>query len=109
MAGNVSDVTDAAFEQEVLQADKPVLVDFWAPWCGPCKHLTPVVEAVADKLQGRLKVVKLNVDDNIETATAYRVQSIPMLIWFKDGQKVDQAIGYMDESALTSKCEAALR
>ena len=84
-------VTDQDFNQEVLQSDTPVLVDFWAAWCGPCRALEPTVEALAEEFQGKVKVAKLNVDENPEAAARYGVRSIPTLIVFKDGQ-VQEAI-----------------
>lgn len=106
MSEHVSEVTDAGFEAAVLQADKLVMVDFWAPWCGPCRMLGPIVERVAAKLAGTVKVVKLNVDESPETAGNYGIRSIPTLIWFKDGEKVDAVTGFMEEEPLTAKCQA---
>jgi len=108
MAKNVSEITDAQFQGEVLGSDVPVQVDFWAPWCGPCRMLAPVVEKVADALVGKIKVVKMNVDDNPEVAGTYGIHSIPTLIWFKGGQKVEQVVGFSDEATLTAKCEAVV-
>ena len=90
---NVSEITDASFDQEVLRSTVPVLIDFWAPWCGPCRAIAPVVEEIADEYQGRLKVVKMNVDDNVETPSTYGVRGIPNLILFKGGQVADQIVG----------------
>ncbi|HAZ64286.1 MAG TPA: thioredoxin [Armatimonadetes bacterium] len=103
---NVTDVTDAAFEEVVLKSDIPVLVDFWAPWCGPCRMLGPIIEKVADKVAGTVKVVKLNVDDNSATAGEYGILSIPTVMIFKDGQKVEQLVGLTDEATLLSKLDA---
>ncbi len=108
MAGSVAEVTDNSFETDVLQSETPVLVDFWAPWCMPCKLLSPIVDKVATSLGGQLKVVKINVDDNQSTAINYRVQSIPTLIWFKNGEVVDQYVGRLEEDALRSKCLAVI-
>jgi thioredoxin 1 len=90
---NVSEISDATFDQEVLRSDTPVLIDFWAPWCGPCRAIAPVVEEIAAEYQGRLKVVKMNVDDNAQTPTNYGVRGIPNLILFKGGAVADQIIG----------------
>jgi len=95
-----SDVSDSNFDQEVLQASVPVLVDFWAPWCGPCKAIAPVVEELAGEYAGKLKVVKVNVDDNKEAAHKYNVRGIPNLILFKNGQMVDQMIGARSKQEL---------
>ncbi|MBC7999467.1 MAG: thioredoxin [Leptolyngbya sp.] len=98
----VLNVTDATFEQEVLKAEIPVLVDFWAPWCGPCKAIAPVVEDLSKEYEGRLKVVKLNTDENPKTAQAYSIRGIPSLYVFKTGQVVEQVVGAVPKSALSS-------
>ena len=87
---NVVNVTDASFDSEVLKSDKPVLVDFWAPWCGPCIQLSPVIDQIADATVGRAKITKVNVDDNQQLAARYRVNSIPALLVFKGGQFKEQ-------------------
>jgi thioredoxin 1 len=89
----VSEVTDATFEEEVLNSSQPVLVDFWAAWCAPCRMLAPTVEAVAEQFQGRAKVVKLNVDENMESSTRYGIKGIPTLILFKDGKETERVVG----------------
>ena len=103
MAQNVS---DAEFESEVLSADQPVVVDFWAEWCGPCKALGPLVDEVAGEMAGKVKVVKVNIDENPEAPTKYGVRGIPTLIAFKGGQVVDTKVGGMSKSDLTAWVES---
>lgn len=98
----VMNVTDSTFEQEVLKAEIPVLVDFWAPWCGPCKAVAPVVEDLSKEYEGRLKVVKLNTDENPKTAQAYSIRGIPSLYVFKSGQVVEQVVGAVPKSTLST-------
>lgn len=100
MAANILELSDTSFQKEVLQSDQPVLVDFWAPWCGPCRQLAPHVEALATELAGRLKVGKLNVDDNQATAFQYHVQGIPTLLLFKNGTVHEQIVGYVSKDVL---------
>ncbi len=104
----VLDVTDGDFEDEVLKSDLPVVVDFWAPWCGPCRMIAPVTEKLAGEFEGKLKFCKLNVDDNPQTAMRYQVMSIPLLLFFKGGQKVDESLGALPESMIRPKVEALL-
>jgi thioredoxin 1 len=100
--------TDANFEQEVLKSEKPVLVDFWAPWCGPCRAVGPVVEDLAEAYKGRVKVGKINIDDNPKTATAYGVMSIPTLILFNKGDIMDKLIGLSPKDRLEGLIKKAL-
>lgn len=89
----VSEITDQSFEADVLKSDLPVLVDFWAPWCGPCRLIGPIVEELSNEFDGKVKVVKLNTDDNPQTATQYHISGIPSLLLFKEGQVADQLVG----------------
>ena len=93
-------VNDAEFENEVLQSDKPVIVDFWAEWCGPCKQLSPVVDELAEDMKDSVKVVKVNIDEAPEAPTKYGVRGVPTLMIFKDGQVVDTRVGGMPKSQL---------
>ena len=101
MAGlAVVEVNDASFEQEVLQSDQPVLVDFWAAWCGPCKALSPIVDEVASEYSGKLKVMKMDVDRNQATPMRYGIRSIPALLLFKGGKVADQIVGYVPKDTI---------
>jgi len=93
MSEFVAEVNDANFEAEVLKSEQPVLVDFWAAWCAPCRMLTPTVEAVAEKYQGKAKVVKLNVDENIDSSSRYGIKGIPTLILFSKGKEAERVVG----------------
>jgi thioredoxin 1 len=102
------DVTQATFATDVLQSDKPVLVDFWAPWCGPCRMLSPVVEKVAASLGDKIGFVKLNTDENPTLAGQFQVSGIPCLILFKGGQPVDRIVGFVPENTITSMLQKHL-
>jgi thioredoxin 1 len=108
MAGSVAEVTDTNFQAEVIESETPVLVDFWAPWCGPCRMVAPVVEEIANERAGELKVVKLNIDENQQTAIAYEVMSIPTLILFNNGQVAKKVIGAYPKKRLEAELEPAL-
>ncbi|GAA1366182.1 MULTISPECIES: thioredoxin [Brevibacterium] len=103
-----ADVTDANFEAEVLQADKPVLVDFWAPWCGPCRMVSPIVDEIGEENADKLKVVKVNTDENMQTASTYGITSIPALYVFKDGQVAKTIIGAQPKPMLMQQLEEFL-
>ena len=100
-------ITDATFDAEVLKADLPVLVDFWAPWCGPCRILGPIVEELAGELAGKVKVVKMNVDENPQTPTTYGIRGIPTTILFKGGKDVDRVVGAVPKKQLVALTEKA--
>jgi thioredoxin 1 len=100
VAGNVTQVTDATFDKEVLASDKPVLVDFWAEWCGPCRQIAPSLEAIAAEHPEQITIVKLNIDENPETAAKYSVMSIPMLNVYRGGEVVKTIIGAKPKGAL---------
>ncbi len=100
MGANINDVTDANFEQEVLQSSTPVLVDFWAGWCGPCKALAPVVDEVAQQFTGKLKVMKMDVDRNASTPMRYGIRGIPALLFFKEGKVAEQIVGFVPKDTI---------
>jgi thioredoxin 1 len=100
---NVVEVTDETFEAEVIKAETPVLVDFWAPWCGPCKALGPVLSEIADERNAEIKVVKVNIDDNQEYAFKLGVMSIPTLVVFKDGQPIDKIVGAHPKTTIDAR------
>ena len=103
--GTPSHITDADFEQEVIKADIPVLVDFWAPWCGPCQMVAPMLEELAQELSGKVKIVKMNVDENPNTPPQYGIRAIPTLILFKGGEIAEQITGVVPKDQLKSKLE----
>lgn len=103
-----AEVTDSTFKQEVLESETPVLVDFWAPWCGPCRMVAPVVEEIAEQYLGKVKVVKVNTDENGGVASQYGIRSIPTLMIFKDGQRVDMVVGAVPKTTLATTLEKHL-
>jgi len=104
----VTDVTDQDFEEEVMKSVLPVLVDLWAPWCGPCRIVAPVVDKLAERYEGKFKFCRLNVDENPQTASKYKVMSIPTLIFFKGGEAVDTVVGAVPERVLQPKIDSLL-
>lgn len=100
--------TDDSYQEDVLDADKPVLIDFWAAWCGPCRQIAPIVEELAEEYDGRVKVGKMDIDDNPKTPQSYGIRSIPTLLIVKDGEPVDQIVGVAPKSQLKSKLDKHL-
>jgi thioredoxin 1 len=100
MAGNISSIEDSQFKTEVLESQTPVLVDFWATWCGPCRAIAPALEELAGQYQGKVRIVKLNIDDNQDTPQQYGIRSIPTLLMFKGGKLVDTIIGAQPKAKL---------
>ncbi len=105
---NLVEFTAANWEQEVLKSDKPVLIDFWAPWCGPCRMLSPIIDRLATQFAGRVKIGKLNVDDEQELAVRYQVMSIPRVFIFKDGEQKQSLLGLRSEAELTQALNGVL-
>lgn len=104
----IIEINDGNFEHQVLESDMPVVVDFWAPWCSPCRKIAPITEKLAEEYQGQVKFCKLNVDENRLAAGKYQVMSIPLLLFFKDGKVIEQIVGAVSESAVRSKIEAVV-
>ncbi len=107
MAGSITEVTDVNFQAEVIEADTPVLVDFWAPWCGPCRVVGPVLEEIASQRED-LRIVKLNVDDNQQTAATYGIMAIPTMLLFRNGQEAHRIQGALPKKRLEAELEPAL-
>ena len=105
---NALEVNDTSFDQEVRHAETAVLVDFWAPWCGPCRKLSPIIDEIAEDYKGRLKVVKVNTDENVRIAQEYSISGIPSLLLFKNGEAVERLVGLMQKSTLISSIEKYL-
>ncbi|MEM6452277.1 MAG: thioredoxin [Cyanobacteria bacterium P01_C01_bin.69] len=105
---SASQVTDSTFKQEVLESEAPVLVDFWAPWCGPCRMVAPVVDEISEQYDGQVKVVKVNTDENPSVASQYGIRSIPTLMIFKGGQRVDMVVGAVPKTTLANTLEKYL-
>jgi thioredoxin 1 len=109
MAGSgILEVSDATFDQEVLRSEQPVLVDFWAVWCGPCKAIAPIVDSVAAQYAGKLKVAKINVDQNSATPSRYGIRGIPALLLFKGGKVADQVVGFVSQDVIDQKIKRLL-
>ena len=105
---SAAQVTDSTFKQEVLESEVPVLVDFWAPWCGPCRMVAPIVDEISVQYEGKVKVVKLNTDENPTVASQYGIRSIPTLMIFKGGQRVDMVLGAVPKTTLATTLEKYL-
>ena len=102
------EVNDKNFDQEVLKSDLPVVVDFWAPWCVPCKMIGPIIDKLSEEYKGKVKFCKLNVDESPDSARNYQVMSIPLLLFFKDGNPMDQSLGAVSDSAIRKKVDKLL-
>lgn len=108
MSDNIVYVTDATFEQEVLKSEQPVLVDFWAPWCGPCRMVAPTIEELADEYAGKFKVAKVNTDENPRTPSSLGIRGIPTMIYFVNGEEHERVVGVRPKADLKSKVDAIL-
>ena len=102
---NINEVTDGTFKTDILDSKEPVAVDFWAPWCAPCQMVAPVLEALNQKMSGKIKFFKINTDENPQTAQQYKIMAIPSLLIFKEGKEIDRVIGYLPEDQLEARLQ----